>query len=72
MSTFFTYVHTQHINEMRFLFAFCYANVTDKVFSPTCSNQKVYEEGAKDVALSALTGINGNCSCSLSSEQLVI
>ncbi|XP_030943857.1 kinesin-like protein NACK2 [Quercus lobata] len=30
----------------------------DKVFSPTCSTQKVYEEGAKDVALSALTGIN--------------
>lgn len=44
---------------MRFLFAFCYSNVTDKVFSPTCSTQKVYEEGAKDVALSALTGING-------------
>ena len=49
------------INEMRFLFAFCYSNVTDKVFSPTCSTQKVYEEGAKDVALSALTGINGSC-----------
>ncbi|KAL5850753.1 hypothetical protein ACOSQ3_008804 [Xanthoceras sorbifolium] len=30
----------------------------DKVFDPTCSTQKVYEEGAKDVALSALTGIN--------------
>ncbi|KAM2723571.1 hypothetical protein EV1_026513 [Malus domestica] len=24
-----------------------------------CSTQKVYEEGAKDVALSALTGMNG-------------
>ena len=46
-------------NEMGFLFAFCYSNVTDKVFSPTCSAQKVYEEGAKDVALSALIGING-------------
>uniref|UniRef100_A0A7N2KKH6 Kinesin motor domain-containing protein n=1 Tax=Quercus lobata TaxID=97700 RepID=A0A7N2KKH6_QUELO len=34
---------------------FCESN---KVFSPTCSAQKVYEEGAKDVALSALTGIN--------------
>lgn len=33
--------------------------VTDKVFDPTCSTQKVYEEGAKNVALSALTGING-------------
>ncbi|KAJ0032040.1 hypothetical protein Pint_13577 [Pistacia integerrima] len=30
----------------------------DKVFEPACSTQKVYEEGAKDVALSALTGIN--------------
>ncbi|KAJ4708699.1 Kinesin-like protein [Melia azedarach] len=30
----------------------------DKVFDPTCSTQKVYEEGAKDVALSALKGIN--------------
>ncbi|KAL6224310.1 hypothetical protein ACLB2K_003165 [Fragaria x ananassa] len=30
----------------------------DKVFGPTCSTQKVYEEGAKDVALSALTGMN--------------
>ena len=34
--------------------------MTDKVFNPLCSTQKVYEEGAKDVALSALTGINGN------------
>ncbi|KAF8401150.1 hypothetical protein HHK36_014454 [Tetracentron sinense] len=30
----------------------------DKVFGPNCLTQKVYEEGAKDVALSALTGIN--------------
>ncbi|KAJ4831196.1 Kinesin-like protein nack2 [Turnera subulata] len=30
----------------------------DKVFDPTCSTQIVYEEGAKNVALSALTGIN--------------
>ncbi|XP_047157827.1 kinesin-like protein KIN-7B [Vigna umbellata] len=30
----------------------------DKVFAPACSTQKVYEEGAKDVALSALSGIN--------------
>ena len=36
----------------------CY--VADKVFAPTCLTQKVYEEGAKDVALSALSGINGN------------
>ncbi|KAJ6746487.1 KINESIN-LIKE PROTEIN KIN-7B, partial [Salix koriyanagi] len=32
----------------------------DKVFDPSCSTLKVYEEGAKNVALSALTGINGN------------
>ncbi|XP_038876532.1 kinesin-like protein NACK2 [Benincasa hispida] len=30
----------------------------DKVFDPTCSTQRVYDEGAKDVALSALTGMN--------------
>ncbi|XP_019464487.1 PREDICTED: kinesin-like protein NACK2 [Lupinus angustifolius] len=30
----------------------------DKVFAPTCSAHKVYDEGAKDVALSALSGIN--------------
>ncbi|XP_057419244.1 kinesin-like protein KIN-7B isoform X2 [Lotus japonicus] len=30
----------------------------DRVFGPTSRNQKVYEEGAKDVALSALSGIN--------------
>lgn len=43
-------------------FMYCYFLVADKVFSPTCSTQKVYDEGAKDVALSALTGMNGNCS----------
>lgn len=41
-----------------FLIIICY--VADKVFAPTCSTHKVYEEGAKDVALSALSGINGN------------
>ncbi|KAH6797975.1 ATP binding microtubule motor family protein [Perilla frutescens var. hirtella] len=30
----------------------------DKVFDPIWSTQKVYEEGARDVALSALSGIN--------------
>lgn len=30
----------------------------DKVFGPTCVTARVYEQGAKDVALSALTGIN--------------
>ncbi|XP_042447834.1 kinesin-like protein KIN-7A isoform X2 [Zingiber officinale] len=30
----------------------------DRVFGPTCLTERVYEEGAKDVALSALTGIN--------------
>ncbi|XP_050132366.1 kinesin-like protein NACK2 isoform X2 [Malus sylvestris] len=32
--------------------------IFDKVFGLMCSTQKVYEEGAKDVALSALTGMN--------------
>ncbi|KAG0586149.1 hypothetical protein M758_2G098300 [Ceratodon purpureus] len=30
----------------------------DRVFGPECQTQRVYEEGAKDVALSALTGLN--------------
>ncbi|KAL5698514.1 Kinesin-like protein nack2 [Ranunculus cassubicifolius] len=30
----------------------------DRVFDPSCGTQNVYDEGAKDVALSALTGIN--------------
>ncbi|XAR51115.1 Plus-end-directed kinesin ATPase [Bertholletia excelsa] len=30
----------------------------DRVFDPSCSTQNVYEEGARDVALSALNGIN--------------
>lgn len=37
-----------------------YYVLIDKVFDPSCSTLKVYEEGAKNVALSALTGINGN------------
>ncbi|KAG0498590.1 hypothetical protein HPP92_003281 [Vanilla planifolia] len=31
----------------------------DKVFGPTCPSDIVYEEGAKEVALSSLRGING-------------
>ncbi|GAB2291583.1 Kinesin-like protein nack2 [Dionaea muscipula] len=30
----------------------------DRVFGPACSTRNVYEEGAKDVTLSALSGIN--------------
>jgi centromeric protein E len=30
----------------------------DRVFGPDCPTQRVYEEGAKDVALSVLTGLN--------------
>ncbi|KAK1307667.1 Kinesin-like protein NACK1 [Acorus calamus] len=30
----------------------------DRIFGPTCVTEMVYQEGAKDVALSALTGIN--------------
>ncbi|MQL97117.1 hypothetical protein Taro_029803 [Colocasia esculenta] len=35
-----------------------FAPFPDKVFGPACLTETVYEEGAKDVALSALTGIN--------------
>lgn len=44
------------------LFAYvimCVTYLTDFVFGPICSTRKVYEEGARDVALSALSGING-------------
>ena len=34
--------------------------VADKVFGPTSLTEAVYEEGVKNVALSALMGINGN------------
>ncbi|KAL3825487.1 hypothetical protein ACJIZ3_021516 [Penstemon smallii] len=34
------------------------SNTFDKVFDPSCPTWKVYEEGARDVALSALNGIN--------------
>ena len=33
--------------------------VLDRVFSFDCSTRQVYEEGAKDVALSVIGGING-------------
>lgn len=34
------------------------AHSADRVFGPDCPTQRVYEEGAKDVALSSLTGLN--------------
>lgn len=54
-------------------FISCCLHITDKVFGLECSTQKVYEEGAKDVALSALTGMNGKysyCKCSQQLEAL--
>lgn len=48
------------LNQLVEVLVYCYAYLTDKVFEPACSTQMVYKEGAKDVALSALTGINGN------------
>lgn len=35
-------------------------DVTDKVFGPASLTETVYEEGVKNVALSALMGINGS------------
>lgn len=35
-----------------------FACFADRVFGPECETQKVYEEGAKHVALSALAGLN--------------
>lgn len=36
--------------------------VSDKVFGPESFTENVYEDGVKNVALSALMGINGRCS----------
>lgn len=43
----------------------CLCITPDKVFGPTCQTDVVYEEGAKEVAMSALTGINGRLMPSL-------
>ena len=33
---------------------------TDRVFGPESLTQQVYEQAAKDIALSTLSGVNGN------------
>ena len=45
-----TLIRIHHI----FLFLF-----TDRVFRGDCSTRQVYEEGAKEIALSVVSGING-------------
>ncbi|KAK6248837.1 hypothetical protein QUC31_020402 [Theobroma cacao] len=47
-------IHFKHPNHERPATHYSF----DRVFDPSCSTRKAYEEGAKDVALSALTGIN--------------
>lgn len=46
---------------------FLFVLLSDRVFGPTCLTETVYQEGAKEVALSALTGINGNNKSMISS-----
>jgi hypothetical protein len=53
-------------------FIYCYSLVANKVFTTTCSIEKVYEEGAKDVALYALIGTNGNGSYCIFRKKLVV
>jgi hypothetical protein len=36
----------------------CFLSPSDRVFGPSCSTRQVYEEGAKEVALSVVSGIN--------------
>jgi len=36
----------------------CFLSPSDRVFGPSCSTWQVYEEGAKEVALSVVSGIN--------------
>lgn len=35
-----------------------FMSFSDRVFGPNCSTRQVYEEGAKEVALSVVSGIN--------------
>ena len=44
----------------------CPLFVSDKVFGPESFTEDVYEDGVKNVALSALMGINGSLQLSLS------
>jgi hypothetical protein len=46
----------------------CFLSPSDKVFGPSCSTRKVYEEGAKEVALSVVSGIN----CMLKRNSFVL
>jgi hypothetical protein len=43
----------------------------DRVFGPDCPTQRVYEEGAKDVALSVLTGLNCKCIATSLSDLVI-
>ncbi|KAK9101606.1 hypothetical protein Scep_025036 [Stephania cephalantha] len=47
-------ISSKHINNDRSTAPYTF----DRVFDPTCITPQVYEEGAKDVTLSVLTGIN--------------
>ena len=47
----------EHINRALIEVSRC-GVMADRVFGPDCPTQRVYEEGAKDVALSSLTGLN--------------
>ncbi|KVI11477.1 Kinesin, motor domain-containing protein [Cynara cardunculus var. scolymus] len=40
------------------LFLTLFLYVSDKVFDPSCPTTRIYEQGARDVALSAINGIN--------------
>lgn len=48
-----------------FFWAICWFLVLDRVFSHDCTTRKVYEEGVKEVALSAVSGINCEHACLL-------
>lgn len=39
-------------------FVFCHILVIDRVFRGDCATRQVYEEGAKEIALSVVNGIN--------------
>jgi hypothetical protein len=46
--------------------------LSDKVFGPSSITEAVYEDGVKNVALSALMGINGNITYSFNGKSQVM
>jgi hypothetical protein len=55
--------HIQRVDAQSQLTFLSSSSASDRVFNPECSTRQVYEEGAKQVALSVLSGINCTYIC---------